>query len=64
MFIIALGTPYGFLAVIGPIVITFMLLRVSGVAMLEKGLKDTKPEYQEYAARTSAFIPWFLKKQA
>lgn len=63
MFIIALGTPYGFLAVIGPIVITFMLLRVSGVAMLEKGLKETKPEYIEYAARTSAFIPWFPKKQ-
>ncbi|MHB1356775.1 MAG: DUF1295 domain-containing protein [Anaerolineae bacterium] len=62
MFIIALGTPLGFLAVIGPITITFLLLRVSGVAMLEKGLKDTKPEYQDYAARTSAFIPWFPKK--
>jgi steroid 5-alpha reductase family enzyme len=62
MFIIALGTPFGFLSVVGPILITFMLLRVSGVALLEKGLKDTKPEYQDYAARTSAFIPWFPKK--
>jgi steroid 5-alpha reductase family enzyme len=62
MFIIALGTPFGFLSVVGPVVITFMLLRVSGVAMLEKGLKETKPEYQDYAARTSAFIPWFPKK--
>jgi steroid 5-alpha reductase family enzyme len=62
MFIIALGTPFGVLSMIGPVVITFMLLRVSGVAMLEKGLKETKPDYKDYAARIRAFIPWFPKK--
>jgi steroid 5-alpha reductase family enzyme len=39
-------------------VITFLLLRVSGVTMLEATLKDTKPGYAEYVRRTSAFVPW------
>jgi steroid 5-alpha reductase family enzyme len=34
---------------------------VSGVALLEKTLKDTKPGYKEYMETTSAFIPWFPK---
>jgi len=42
---------------IGPALMTFLLLRVSGVAMLEKRLKRTRPEYDEYCRRTSAFVP-------
>jgi steroid 5-alpha reductase family enzyme len=41
---------------------TYLLVRVSGVAMLEQGLKDTKTGYQDYIERTSAFIPWFPKR--
>jgi steroid 5-alpha reductase family enzyme len=41
---------------------TFLLLRVSGVTLLEKGLTQTKPGYKEYAERTSAFLPWFPRK--
>jgi steroid 5-alpha reductase family enzyme len=47
--------------VIGPILMTLLLMKVSGVALLEKTLVKTKPEYQEYARRTSAFIPWFQR---
>ena len=44
--------------VVGALTISFLLLRVSGVTLLEESLKETKPEYAEYARRTSAFVPW------
>jgi steroid 5-alpha reductase family enzyme len=40
-----------------PALMTFLLVRVSGVAMLESALRETKPGYREYVASTSAFIP-------
>jgi len=49
-------------AVFSPLVMTFFLVSVSGVAMLEKTLIETKPGYRDYAAETNAFIPWFPKK--
>jgi steroid 5-alpha reductase family enzyme len=47
--------------VFSPILMTLLLLRVSGVALLEKTL-ETRPGYQEYAQRTSAFVPWFPRR--
>jgi steroid 5-alpha reductase family enzyme len=41
----------------GPVVMSWLLLRVSGVTLLEKGLTETKPKYAEYVARTNAFFP-------
>jgi steroid 5-alpha reductase family enzyme len=46
-----------------PVMMTVLLLRISGVALLEKTLTETKPKYEEYIERTSAFIPWFPKKK-
>lgn len=40
-----------------PLIMTYLLVNVSGVAMLEIGLSKTKPAYAEYIRRTSAFIP-------
>ena len=34
-------------------------MRVSGVALLEKRLRETKPDYRDYVERTNAFFPWF-----
>lgn len=51
------------LRAIGPATITFMLLRVSGVTMLESKYKGNK-EYEDYQKRTSAFIPLPTKKGA
>jgi len=62
IFCIALSVQNGWTAIISPLLITFLLLRVSGVVMLEKKYAKNK-EFEEYARRTSAFIPWFLKKQ-
>lgn len=53
-----LAVPFGGVwTVFSPILITFMLVRVSGVALLEKRLRSVKPGWEEYAARTSAFVP-------
>jgi steroid 5-alpha reductase family enzyme len=45
-------------------IMTLLLLRVSGVTLLEKTLATTKPGYKEYVESTSAFIPWFPRKKA
>ncbi len=47
--------------VVSPILMTYLLVCVSGVALLEQTLQH-KPGYADYAAKTSAFIPWFPKK--
>lgn len=47
----------GWWTVISPLIMTFFLLKVSGVALLEKGLSETKPQYADYVRRTNAFIP-------
>ncbi|MDT8319120.1 MAG: DUF1295 domain-containing protein [Xanthomonadales bacterium] len=43
--------------VFAPLLLTFLLLRVSGVAMLEKGISARRPQYRDYIRRTSAFFP-------
>lgn len=48
--------------VLGSVLMTFLLLKVSGVAMLERSLKTTKPEYSEYIRKTNAFLPWIPRK--
>lgn len=55
--LIAVATPSGWIGLVGPAAITFLLLRVSGVTMLEASLKDRKPGYAEYVRTTSAFVP-------
>lgn len=62
LFAMALGAGAPWWTVIGPATITFLLLRVSGVTLLERGLKKRKPAYADYARRTSAFIPWPPKR--
>lgn len=57
IFGVALATPYGWLALPGPAVMTFLLLRVSGVALLERSITARRPGYAEYAARVPAFFP-------
>jgi steroid 5-alpha reductase family enzyme len=51
-----------YLPAAGSILMTALIIKVSGVALLEKGLAEKKPEYREYIENTSAFIPWFPKK--
>lgn len=58
LFAIALATPGAWWTAIGPALMSFMLMRVSGVPMLERNMTRRRPGYAEYVARTSAFFPW------
>lgn len=60
IWLIMLTVPFGWLAIISPLTITWLILFVSGIPMLEKKYKDD-PEYQRYQERTSAFFPWLPK---
>jgi len=51
-----------YLPIAGSLLMTAMIIKVSGVALLEKSLKEQKPQYREYIERTSAFFPWFPKR--
>jgi len=48
--------------IIGSIIMTLLIINISGVSLLEKTLKQTKPQYGEYIQKTSSFFPWFPKK--
>jgi steroid 5-alpha reductase family enzyme len=54
---IACSTPQGPFTLLSPALMTFLLLRVSGVALLERTIARRRPGYREYVERTSAFVP-------
>jgi len=59
LYAIAGATPGGWLTVLSPALMSFLLMRVSGVTLLEDALKASKPGYHAYITRTPAFFPWF-----
>lgn len=61
IFVMAAQLEYGWVTVLSPVLIGFLLITVSGVPLLEKKYRKN-PAYQEYQKRTSFFIPWFPKK--
>jgi steroid 5-alpha reductase family enzyme len=63
LYVIATAVPGGWLTVLSPALMTFLLIRVSGVTLLEDGLKASKPDYRAYMERTPAFFPWFPRAQ-
>lgn len=54
---ILIAAPGLWWTVAGPVLMTFFLLRVSGVALLERSIGERRPAYREYIERTSAFVP-------
>jgi len=63
IYIIALSVPQGWATILGPLTITFLILKVSGIPLLEEKYKDN-PEFQAYKRRTSAFFPLPPGKEA
>lgn len=51
---------YNWLSLIGPVTITYLILQVSGVPLLEKKYQGN-PEFEDYKKRVSVFIPWKRK---
>ena len=62
LYLLAAASPAGVWAIGSPLLMTVLLMRVSGVTLLEKSLGQ-RPEYREYIARTPAFFPWRPKRQ-
>lgn len=59
---LALATPGGAWALVGPALMTLLILRVSGVTLLEAGLRNSKPGYRDYVERTNALFPWWPRE--
>ena len=62
LYLLAAASPAGIWAIGSPLLMTVLLMRVSGVTLLEQSLGQ-RPEYREYIARTQAFFPWRPKRQ-
>jgi len=63
IFLIVLSGPGRLWTIISPLTISFLLLKVSGVTLLEKTIVETRPSYADYKARTNTFFPWIPKKR-
>ncbi len=61
IFLLSVSSRYGWISIISPITITFLLLFVSGVPLLEKKYFG-RADFEEYKKRTPVFFPWFPKK--
>jgi steroid 5-alpha reductase family enzyme len=51
-----------YIPVLGSILMTVLIIKISGVTLLEKSLKEQKPQYKKYIEKTSSFLPWLPKK--
>jgi steroid 5-alpha reductase family enzyme len=58
IFLVVLPVQHGIWGIISPVTITFLLLFVSGIPMLEAKYAEN-PKFQAYKKRTSAFFPWW-----
>lgn len=58
-FFVALGSPYGYLAIISPAIILYFLLKVTGIPTTEaQSLRSKNEAFKKYQASTSVFVPW------
>ena len=63
IFLIALAAPNSWWTVISPLVITTVLLKMTGIPLTEKSIAERRPGYSEYVQHTNAFFPWFPRKE-
>ncbi|MFP4022811.1 MAG: DUF1295 domain-containing protein [Candidatus Paceibacterota bacterium] len=56
IWVMVLSLPYGLWGVVSPLVITFLILKVSGIPMLEEKMSE-HPDFAEYKKKVSCFIP-------
>jgi len=58
IYAIACTAPGGWLSLPGPLLMTGLLMKWSGVGLLEQHLRSSRPGYADYVRRTSTFFPW------
>jgi len=61
IWLMAAAVPGGWFSIAGPLTITVLILKVSGVPLLEKKMAG-KPDFAEYKRRTNEFFPWIPKR--
>lgn len=63
VFIMAVSSPYGWISIVCPLSIGYLLFKVTGIPMTEEqSLKSRPVAYKKYQETTSMFVPWFKKK--
>lgn len=50
------------LPVLSSVLMTWLIVKVSGVSLLERTMKNTKPGFEDYIKKTNSFLPWFPKR--
>lgn len=60
VWLISMSLPGAWIAVVGPLTITILILKVSGIPLLEKRMEEN-PDFADYKRVTNKFIPWFKK---
>lgn len=63
LYLIALAAGGAWWSVISPLLMTVLLLKVSGVTLLEADIGERRPAYRDYIARTPAFVPWWPRRK-
>ena len=64
-FLIALPAPAGWIAAVSPLLMLLILVRLTGIPLSEaQALRTRGDDYREYQRTTSAFVPWFHKRNA
>lgn len=58
-FVFGLAHPLGWLAIVGPLYVTWFMSKGSAAAMLDRHMLRTKPDYAAYVERVAGFFPWF-----
>jgi steroid 5-alpha reductase family enzyme len=63
-FLLAVSAPNGWLALISPMIIFYLLVKMTGIPYTEaQSIKSRGEKYREYQRTTSAFVPWFKKNK-
>jgi steroid 5-alpha reductase family enzyme len=57
-FAIGFGASHMLWLILSPLLLTFLLLQVSGIALMEDKMDERRPGYADYKRRVSAFVPW------
>jgi len=63
IYMVTLATPGSWWTIVSPVLVSVVLLKMTGIPLTEKTITSTRPGYREYAKRTNAFFPWFPRKE-
>lgn len=63
-FLLAFAVPGSLWTIFSPVLMTVLLLKISGVALLEQTITERRPAYRDYILQTNAFLPWFPRRSS